>query len=61
MINFSHSTVPVVLVDDERSELDAYGFLLTSMGVNQVVQVRDSRRLPAVMADLGVCVSFFLI
>ncbi|HRF90797.1 MAG TPA: response regulator, partial [Desulfobacter postgatei] len=58
MINFSHSTVPVVLVDDERSELDAYGFLLTSMGVNQVVQVRDSRRLPAVMADLGVCVLF---
>ncbi|WP_321494012.1 sigma-54 dependent transcriptional regulator [uncultured Desulfobacter sp.] len=58
MINFSHSKVPVVLVDDEPSELDAYGFLLTSMGVNQVIQVQDSRRLPGVMADLGVCVLF---
>nr|WP_319490816.1 sigma-54 dependent transcriptional regulator [uncultured Desulfobacter sp.] len=58
MINFSHSKVPVVLVDDESSELDAYGFLLTSMGVKQVIQVQDSRRLPGVMRDLGVCVLF---
>ena len=58
MLNFSHSKVPVVLVDDEASELDAYGFLLTSMGVNQVVPVQDSRRVPAAMADLGACVLF---
>jgi len=58
MLNFSHSEVPVVLVDDEVSELEAYGFLLTSMGVNQVVQVQDSRRLPAAMAGLGGCVLF---
>src|SRR6056297_2013533 len=58
MINFSQSKVPVVLVDDEASELDAYGFLLTSMGVNQVVPVQDSRGLPGVIGDLGTCVLF---
>ncbi len=58
MLNFSHSKIPVVLVDDEASELDAYGFLLTSMGVNQVIPVQDSRRLNSVVADLPVYVLF---
>ena len=58
MLNFTHSKVPVVLVDDEQSELDAYGFLLQSMGVNQVIPVRDSRKLDGVMENTGTCVLF---
>ncbi len=58
MLNFSQSKVPVVLVDDEPSELDAYGFLLTSMGVSQVIPVQDSRRLSAALTDLTACVLF---
>ena len=59
MINFSHSKVPVVLVDDEPSELEAYGFFCSVPWVSiRWFRSRDSRRLPGVMADLGGCVPF---
>lgn len=58
MLSFTHSKVPVVLVDDEQTELDAYSFLLQSMGVNQIIPVKDSRKLAPVVEGLGTCVLF---
>ena len=38
MLNFSHLETHIILVDDEQNELDAYGFLLESMGVKHIVK-----------------------
>jgi DNA-binding NtrC family response regulator len=45
MINFSHTDADIIIVDDEQSELDAYSFLLQSMGVRHIKTVKDSRQL----------------
>lgn len=42
MITSEMKNCHVLLVDDEQSELDAYSMLLNSMGVNNVVTLRDS-------------------
>jgi DNA-binding NtrC family response regulator len=43
MLDLSRQNPHIVLVDDEQSELDAYSFLLESMGVEQIRAVSDSR------------------
>ena len=51
MINFSHCHADIIIVDDEPSELDAYSFLLQSMGVRHIKTVQDSRVLMDVLED----------
>lgn len=49
MLNFSHLDANVIVVDDEPSELEAYSFLLTSMGVKNITTVQDNRQLMDVL------------
>lgn len=58
MLNFSGVHTHVILVDDEQSELDAYSFLLQSMGIKNVTPVSDSRNLMAVLEDRHPCIVF---
>ena len=51
MLNLSDVRTHVILVDDEQSELDAYSFLLRSMGIKNITTVSDSRNLLAVLED----------
>ncbi|MGK2907274.1 MAG: sigma-54-dependent transcriptional regulator [Desulfuromonadales bacterium] len=44
MLDLSRHNPHIVLVDDEQSELDAYSFLLESMGVQNIKTIPDSRR-----------------
>lgn len=43
----------VVLVDDEISELDAYKFLLESMGVSRITSISDSRKVLTTLEGLS--------
>lgn len=48
IMNLDKKNVHIVLVDDEQAELDAYRFLLQSMGIERITAINDSRRvLPA--------------
>lgn len=58
MLNFSQVDTPVILVDDDQSELDAYGFLLQSMGVKNIIPIADSRKLLPVMDKFHTSVLF---
>ena len=58
MLNFSNLDTHIILVDDEQSELDAYGFLLQSMGVKNIIKVRDSRKLMMKMVVLPPSIVF---
>lgn len=51
MLNFSGVRTHVILVDDEQAELEAYSFLLESMGIKNITRVSDSRNLLAVLED----------
>jgi DNA-binding NtrC family response regulator len=44
MLDLSRQNPHIVLVDDEQSELEAYSFLLESMGVQKIKTVSDSRQ-----------------
>lgn len=58
MLNFSQVDTHVILVDDDQSELDAYGFLLESMGVKNIIPIADSRKLLPIMDKFHSCVLF---
>ncbi|MBF0378321.1 MAG: sigma-54-dependent Fis family transcriptional regulator [Desulfamplus sp.] len=45
MLNFRNSKTEIIIVDDDPSELDAYRFLLESMGVQQITTLQDSRNV----------------
>lgn len=45
MITAEMKNCPVLLVDDEQSELDAYGLLLGSMGIKNVFTLCDSTKV----------------
>ena len=49
MHDFPDVNTHIVLVDDEPSELDAYSFLLQSMGFRKITTVSDSRKLMPVI------------
>jgi len=62
MLDLGSRDPDVILVDDERSELDAYGFLLRSMGVRKIHAIQDSTKVleymgkvisPVVFLDLN--------
>lgn len=44
MLDLSRQNPHIVLVDDEPSELEAYSFLLASMGVEKITTIADSRQ-----------------
>ncbi len=44
MLDLSRQNPHIVLIDDEQSELDAYSFLLQSMGVQKITAISDSRQ-----------------
>jgi len=52
MLNLEDKNIHVVLVDDEQDELDAYRFLLLSMGVGNITQVQDSREVLAILEKI---------
>ena len=58
MLNFSDVRTHIVLVDDEAAELDAYSFLLQSMGLRHITTVSDSRHLLPVIENCQPCVVF---
>lgn len=58
MLNFSHVQAHIILVDDEPSELDAYSFLLQSMGVQKITTVSDSRELLPLLETLHPSIVF---
>ena len=58
MLNFSNVTTHIVLVDDEPAELEAYSFLLQSMGLKHITTVEDSRQLMPVMEACQPCIVF---
>ncbi|MDT8420052.1 MAG: sigma-54 dependent transcriptional regulator [Desulfuromonadales bacterium] len=45
MLDLSKQNPQIVLVDDETSELQAYSFLLNSMGVQNITTISDSRKV----------------
>ncbi len=45
MITSKMKNCPILLVDDEQAELDAYSLLLTSMGLKNVKTLNDSREV----------------
>jgi len=45
MLNIRGHNPHIVLVDDELTELEAYSFLLESMGVQNITTINDSRRV----------------
>jgi DNA-binding NtrC family response regulator len=52
MITAEMKNCHILLVDDERSELDAYSLLLTSMGIKNVVTQSDSRKVSETLAKM---------
>ncbi len=44
MISRELRNCQILLIDDEQSELDAYGMLLQSMGIKKVLTLQDSRK-----------------
>ena len=58
MLNLDDKNVHIVLVDDEQAELDAYRFLLESMGVERITAIRDSRQVLAALAAIPAPIVF---
>jgi len=58
MLNFSTAKTNIILVDDEQSELDAYSFLLQSMGVKNITAVKDSRKLTPIIEQFHSSILF---
>lgn len=45
MLDLSSHDPHIILVDDEKSELEAYKFLLESMGIQKISMINDSRKV----------------
>lgn len=45
MLDLGSRNPDVILIDDEQSELDAYSFLLRSMGINKIHTIQDSTKV----------------
>lgn len=58
MINLSLQDPSVVLIDDEVSELDAYEFLLESMGIHRITAISDSREVLAALEKIETPIVF---
>ena len=58
MITSEMKNCHILLVDDERSELDAYSLLLTSMGIKNVTTLSDSRQVSETLTGMQAPVLF---
>jgi len=58
MLNLGARASQVILIDDEQSELDAYSFLLRSMGVKHIHTIQDSTRVLEVVEQIPAPVIF---
>ncbi len=52
MITAKMKNCPILLVDDEPAELEAYSLLLTSMGMNNITTLNDSRMVLHTLENL---------
>lgn len=52
MITAKMKNCPILLVDDEPAELEAYSLLLTSMGMNNIRTLDDSRKVFATLENM---------
>ncbi len=58
MLKSGNLEINIILVDDEQAELDAYSFLLHSMGVKQITTIKDSRKIMPVLEKFHSCIMF---
>ena len=58
MINTNMTKTQILLVDDEQDELEAYSFLLSSMGMEDVRTLNDSRKVLATVKEMQTPVVF---
>jgi len=58
MLDLDSRNPQIILVDDEQSELDAYSFLLRSMGVKKIHCIQDSTRVMDCVAQIPAPVVF---
>jgi len=58
MITKKMRNCEILLVDDEQAELEAYSLLLTSMGINNVRTINDSRNVLTSLEDMQAPVVF---
>ena len=52
MITAKMKNCPILLVDDEPAELEAYSLLLNSMGMNNITTLSDSRKVLATLENM---------
>ena len=52
MLDLSRQNPHIVLVDDEESELKAYSFLLSTMGVQDITTISDSRKVMEILPQI---------
>ncbi|QAR33478.1 sigma-54-dependent Fis family transcriptional regulator [Geovibrio thiophilus] len=52
MIDFNNYGSSILLVDDEKDELEAYSFLLQSMGIKNITALEDSREVMSVLRTM---------
>ncbi len=52
MLNIGTHNPHIVLVDDEVAELEAYSFLLESMGVKNITTIDDSRKVMEILEQI---------
>jgi DNA-binding NtrC family response regulator len=58
MLDLSRQNPHIVLVDDEQSELNAYSFLLRSMGVKNITTIVDSREVLTTLPHISAPIVF---
>ena len=58
MLDLGNRDPDILLIDDEQSELDAYGFLLRSMGIKKIHTLQDSTKVLSYMEKLAAPVVF---
>ncbi len=58
MLDLGNRNPDILLIDDEQSELDAYGFLLRSMGIKKIHTLQDSTKVLSYMEKLVAPVVF---
>lgn len=58
MINFNNYGSSILLVDDEKDELEAYSFLLQTMGIENITTLEDSREVMDTLRGMSFPVVF---
>lgn len=58
MINFNNYGSSILLVDDEKDELEAYSFLLQTMGIKNITTLEDSREVMDTLRGMSFPVVF---